>query len=58
MANKIISSIQKSKNPLFWRLINALGVRYVGEATARVLAQHFQKLEDLMAGQPREIDTY
>jgi DNA ligase (NAD+) len=48
LANKIISSIQKSKNPLFWRLINALGIRLVGEAQAQILAQHFQKLEDLM----------
>ena len=31
-----------------WRLINALGIRYVGEATAQLLAQHFQNLEDLM----------
>ncbi len=48
LANKIFSHIQKSKNPLFWRLINALGVRLVGEAQAQILARHFQKLEDLM----------
>jgi DNA ligase (NAD+) len=48
LANKIISNIQKRKNPLFWRLINALGIRLVGEAQAQILAQHFRKLEDLM----------
>jgi DNA ligase (NAD+) len=48
MANKIINHIQKSKNPTFWRLINALGIRLVGETQAQILAQHFKKLEDLM----------
>jgi DNA ligase (NAD+) len=48
MANKIINHIQKSKNPAFWRLINALGIRLVGETQAQILAQDFKKLEDLM----------
>jgi DNA ligase (NAD+) len=48
LANKIITAILNSKNPTFWRLINALGIRLVGEAQAKILAQHFQKLEDLM----------
>jgi DNA ligase (NAD+) len=47
-AQNIVSAIQGSKHPPFWRLINALGIRYVGEATAQVLAQHFQSLEALM----------
>ncbi len=48
-AQNIISAIQGSKNPPFWRLINALGIRFVGEATAQLLAQHFQTLEALIA---------
>ncbi len=32
-----------------WRLINALGIRYVGEATAQLLARHFPSLDKLMA---------
>ncbi|MDP3182931.1 MAG: NAD-dependent DNA ligase LigA [Desulfobaccales bacterium] len=47
LANKIIKAILNSKNPTFWRLVNALGIRLVGEAQAQILAQHFQKLEDL-----------
>ena len=47
-AQNIISAIESSKNPPFWRLINALGIRFVGEATAQLLAQHFQTLETLM----------
>jgi DNA ligase (NAD+) len=47
-AQNIVNAIQGSKNPPLWRLINALGIRYVGEATAQLLAQHFQSLDDLM----------
>ena len=55
LANKIVNAIQGSKNPPFWRLINALGIRYVGEATAQVLAQHFQNLEALMKASEEEL---
>jgi DNA ligase (NAD+) len=48
LANKIFKAILNSKNPSFWRLINALGIRLVGEAQAQILAKHFKKLEDLM----------
>ncbi|MFZ5449408.1 MAG: NAD-dependent DNA ligase LigA [Thermodesulfobacteriota bacterium] len=47
-AQNIINAIQSSKQPPLWRLINALGIRYVGEATAQLLAQHFGNLDDLM----------
>ena len=48
-AQNIVNAIAGSKQPQLWRLINALGIRYVGEATAQLLAQHFEKLERLMA---------
>lgn len=54
-ATNIYDAIQKSKHPPFWRLINALGLRYVGEATAQVLAQHFQNLEDLMKASKEDL---
>jgi DNA ligase (NAD+) len=47
-ARNIIEAIQRSKRVPLHRLINALGIRYVGEATARVLARHFQSLEGLI----------
>ncbi len=47
-ARNIITAIEGSKKPQLWRLINALGIRYVGEATAQLLAQHSPSLEDLM----------
>ncbi len=48
LANKIFNAIQDSKNRPLWRLINALGIRFVGEATAQLLAQHFHTLDGLM----------
>jgi DNA ligase (NAD+) len=54
-AQNIVSAIQSRKEVPLWRLINALGIRYVGEATAQVLAQHFQKLEDLMEASKEEL---
>ncbi len=53
--HNLVSAIQGSKQAPFWRLINALGIRYVGEATAQLLAQHFQNLEALMAAGEEEL---
>ena len=48
-AQNIVSAIEASKEVPLWRLINALGIRYVGEATAQLLARHFPSLDKLMA---------
>ncbi len=54
-AQNIVSAIEASKEPQLWRLINALGIRYVGEATAQLLARHFQSLDSLMAANQEEL---
>jgi DNA ligase (NAD+) len=54
-ARNIVSAIEASKEVPLWRLINALGIRYVGEATAQLLAQHFEKLEQLMGASQEEL---
>ncbi|MFZ5452268.1 MAG: NAD-dependent DNA ligase LigA [Thermodesulfobacteriota bacterium] len=54
-AQNIINAIQGSKHPPCWRLINALGIRFVGEATAQLLAQHFQTLEGLMKASEEDL---
>lgn len=54
-AENIINTINRSKIRPFWRLLNALGIRFVGEATARVLAQHFQNLEELVKASKDEL---
>ncbi len=47
-ADNLVQAIDSTRNPELRRLIYALGIREVGEATARALAQHFGTLEKLM----------
>lgn len=54
-AQNIVKAIQNSKNPPLARFIYALGIRYVGEATANLLAQHFQSLEALQQATEEEL---
>lgn len=48
-ANNIVSAIEKSKHTTLARFIYALGIRNVGEATAKDLATHLGSLDRLMA---------
>jgi DNA ligase (NAD+) len=48
-AANIVAAIEGSKHPTLGRLIYSLGIRNVGETTARDLALHFGSLEDLVA---------
>lgn len=48
-AENLIMAIEKSKATTLPRFIYALGIREVGESTARALAQHFERLGDLQA---------
>jgi DNA ligase (NAD+) len=48
-AQNLLAGIEKSKGPALGRLIFALGIRNVGETTAKDLARHFGSLEALMA---------
>ena len=54
-AQNIVSAIQASKEIPLWRLINGLGIRYVGEATAQLLARHFQTLEALQQASKEDL---
>ncbi|BAO29533.1 NAD-dependent DNA ligase LigA [Sulfuritalea hydrogenivorans] len=48
-ATNILAAIEKSKTTTLARFIFALGIRNVGEATAKDLARHFGNLDALMA---------
>ncbi len=48
-AQKIVNSIQRSKEVPFERVVFALGIRFVGETSARLLARHFKSMDALMA---------
>ncbi|OGS85648.1 MAG: DNA ligase (NAD(+)) LigA [Gallionellales bacterium GWA2_59_43] len=47
-ALNLLDAIEKSKHTTLARFVYALGIRNVGEATAKDLARHFGKLERLM----------
>lgn len=48
-AENIIRSIRRSKQVPFERVLFGLGIRFVGETTARYLADHFRTLDALMS---------
>ncbi|PXX91723.1 DNA ligase [Marinobacter vulgaris] len=44
-ADNLINAIDRSRHPVLWKFVYALGIREVGEATAKALASHFGTLE-------------
>ena len=48
-AENLIAALERSKTRPLSRTVYALGIRHVGEATARDLAVHFGTIDDLMA---------
>ncbi len=45
---KLLDAIERSKKPPLDKFIFALGIRHVGERTAKILAGHFGSMENLM----------
>jgi DNA ligase (NAD+) len=56
-ANKLIAALAKSKHTTFDRFLYALGIREVGEATARALAQAFGDLDALMQADAESLEA-
>ncbi len=54
-ATNVLEAIEKSKKTTLPRFIFALGIRNVGETTAKDLAGHFGKLEGLMRADETEL---
>ncbi len=48
-AMKIIKGIEDSKLVPFERVVFALGIRFVGETSAKLIARHFKDIDSLMA---------
>lgn len=56
-AANIAAAIEKSKRTTLARFIFALGIRNVGESTARDLARHFGNLDRLMNASEEELES-
>ena len=54
-AENIIASIRRSTQVPFHRVLFALGIRFVGETTAKYLAEHFRSLEAVMRATREEL---
>ncbi|OGD23158.1 MAG: DNA ligase (NAD(+)) LigA [Candidatus Aminicenantes bacterium RBG_13_59_9] len=55
-SQNLLDQLEKSKKRGLAELIFALGIRHVGERTARDLAEHFGGLEDLVKASPEELE--
>lgn len=57
MADNLLMAIEASKAQPLPRLINALGIRHVGEETAELLASHFEGLGALAGAEQAELEA-
>jgi DNA ligase (NAD+) len=54
-AKKLIENIEKSKTNELARFVFALGIRFVGERVAKVLAERFQSIDAVMSATAEEL---
>ena len=54
-AEQLVAAIQESKKQPLSRLINALGIRHVGEGASQLLARHFATLDALAAATEQQV---
>lgn len=54
-AQKIVRSIEASKSVPFERVVFALGIRFVGETSARLLARHFKSMDALRSASLQQL---
>lgn len=54
-AEKIVNGIEASKQVPFERVAFALGIRFVGETTARLLARHYKTIDALAAASLQDL---
>lgn len=54
-AAKLVEALEKSKRTTLGRFLFSLGIRHVGETTAKDLARHFGALDRLMDATPEQL---
>ena len=55
--SNLLESIGKSKQAPFERVLFSLGIRHIGETTAKLLASHFKNIDNLRAATKEELLT-
>ncbi len=56
-SEKLLEAIARSKTPPLDKFIFALGIRHVGEQTAKILARHFGSMENLIKANIDDLTT-
>ena len=54
-ADRFLESVEKSKKSPFHKVLFALGIRYVGETTAKNLVNHFKSVDNMIASSREEM---
>lgn len=54
-ASKVLNNIDHSRKQPLWRVLNGLGIPFVGERTAQFLAGHFGDLDAIAAAPPETL---
>jgi DNA ligase (NAD+) len=57
-ADALLEKIARSKTSGLARVLMGLGIRYVGERTAELLAQEFGSIDELMAADEKRLDAF
>ena len=55
--DNLLAAIEASKNRPLWRLLVALGIRYVGSTVAQLLTQYYHSIDELMATTQEELEA-
>lgn len=53
--NNLLDSIQNSKKNSLEKILFALGIRYVGKKTAKILAKHYKNIDNLINADEQEL---
>jgi DNA ligase (NAD+) len=56
-ANALLAEIERSKSAGLARVLLGLGIRFVGERTAQLLAEHFGSMDALMSASAEELEA-
>jgi DNA ligase (NAD+) len=56
-AAKVVHNIDRSRSQPLSRVLNGLGIPFVGERTAQILASHFGSLDELAAASEEELQA-
>jgi DNA ligase (NAD+) len=55
--DNLLAAIEASKDRPLWRLVTALGIRFVGSTVAQLLTEHYSSIDELMTATQEELEA-